>query len=109
MWRAVRIWLSSRSSWPRESFLDVATELPHAQAAVRRADYPPHPLSMRVERWVAQHAPDEACRLVFRNRQQYQAISRVAMRGVIEPIITREEREPLESPKKRNDFSIAHS
>jgi hypothetical protein len=84
-------------------------ESPQTQACVRRANYLTHSLSMRVESWVPQNAPDEACRLVFRNGQQHAAISRVAVRGLIEPVITREEREPSESPKKRNDFSIAHS
>ena len=84
-------------------------ELPQTQACVHSANYLSHSLSMRVERWAAENTPDEACRLVFRNGQQHEAISRVAVRGLIEPVITREEREPLESPKKRDDFSIAHS
>ena len=90
-------------------FLNVAMELPQTQACVRSANYLAHSLSMRVESWVADNAPDEACRIVFRNSQQHEATSRVAVRGLMEPVITREESEPLESPKKRNDFGIAHS
>jgi hypothetical protein len=84
-------------------------ESPQTKACVRSANYLPPSLSMRVQSWVAQNAPDEACRLVFRNSHQHEARSRVAVRGLIEPVITREEREPLKSPKKRNDVSITHS
>jgi hypothetical protein len=84
-------------------------ESPQTQTRVSRANYLTHAPSMRVESGVAQNAPDEACRLVFRNRQQHEAVSRVAVPGMIEPVIAREERKPLESPKKRNDFSVAHS
>ena len=109
MCHIVRISLSLCSSWPRESFLDVAMELPQTQACVRSANYLAHPLSMRVESWVTENAPHEACRIVFRNSQQHEAISRVAMCGLIEPVITREERQALEPPEERDNFGITHS
>jgi hypothetical protein len=73
-------------------------ESPQTQACVRSANYLTQSPSMRVESWVTENAPDEACRIVFSNSQQHQAISRVAVGGLIEPVITREECEPLESP-----------
>jgi hypothetical protein len=69
----------------------------------------PNSLSMGVQSRVAQDTTDEACRLIFCNRQQHDAVARVAVRRLIEPVIPREERQPLEAPEKRDDLSIAHS
>jgi len=101
--------LPSRSACPRKSLLEVAVEVPHSYAGVRGADDLACPLSMRVERSVAQNAPDEAGSFFLADCECHEAIGAVAIHRIIETNISREERRLVEPLQEGNDRLVQHS